>query len=103
AVAGYTVTTVVEGTCTNKGTYKLALTKAAYKEALKAALIEKGHDASEVAHFDLDHKVEFEVSFSADHNTTGSTIVWVNDGYRYTGRYCKVCGNVVIESAVKIG
>ena len=103
AAAGYTVTTVVEGTCTNKGTYKLALTKAAYKEALKAALIEKGHDAGEVEYFDLDHKVEVEIPLSAEHNTIGSTIVWVNDGYRYTGRYCKVCGNVVIESAVKIG
>ncbi|MDY4186243.1 MAG: hypothetical protein SOX77_00100, partial [Candidatus Borkfalkiaceae bacterium] len=103
AVAGYTVTTVVEGTCTNKGTYKLALTKAAYKEALKAALIREGHDAGEVANFDLDHKVEVEISLRAEHNTIGSTIVWVNDGYRYTGRYCNVCGNVFIISAVKIG
>ena len=102
AAAGYTVATINEGTCTNKGRYSFTLTKAAYKAALVEALSKAGHDEAEVANFDLDHEVKFEVTYGAEHDTTGSTIVWVNGGYRYIGKYCKVCGNVVIISAVKL-
>lgn len=83
--AGYSISTVVPGTCTTKGVYKVTLI------------------VPESAGMKFDTAVTFEVTYDNEkvHVTTGSSISWVLDGYKYTGRYCTVCGNVVVTGAVK--
>lgn len=81
---GLNIATVVAGTCTTKGVYKVTVIVP--------------DDATIV----LSSDITFEVTYDVAHVTEGSTITWVLDGVQYTGKYCKVCGNVVVTKAVKV-
>lgn len=78
-------------TCIVAATYKFVLKPTAFKDLLTKKL---GAEKAE-AWFDKDIVISFNKSMQADHDGH-SVITWTADGWRYTGRYCEACGNVVI-------
>lgn len=75
---GFIIDTEVAGTCATEGVYKVTL-------------IIPDDD-----NYVISSDITFEVTCVAAHVTVGSTITWVLGGVKYTGKYCKVCGNVVV-------
>lgn len=80
---GYNIATVVAGTCTTTGVYKVTVI------------------VPEDAALTLSSDITFEVTYDVAHVTESSTITWVADGYKYTARYCKVCGKAVIINVTR--
>lgn len=74
----FIIDTEVAGTCATEGVYKVTLI------------------IPDDANYVISSDITFEVTCVADHVTEGGVITWVADGYRYTARYCEVCGNVVV-------
>ena len=87
----YTVTEIAPVSCASAGLYKYELKDAALKGLLKVAVDEKA-----VSAYGDTIKVAFEGEVTTPHTFEGEEITWIVDGYKYIGKYCTGCGNVVV-------
>lgn len=84
--ANYTVTETTPGTCAKDGVYTVVLKSTTSKEA----------DDWDWSIFDFgDSGFTFDVTYRADHDTSGNYTYWIEDGKKVEGYWCGGCHNVI--------